>query len=117
MLLPKYEVGDVIMYMNPTDRSERISRIQKIKMSPRGTNWHYIVDSWALPEHRIYPTAGRPKSFDVEPEWPDYVAPSPFEHLLAKPNQSITKSLKECECGAKHTSFPDSHLSFCPMKE
>jgi hypothetical protein len=29
---------------------------------------------------------------------------------------SPTLSLKVCECGAKHTSFPDSHLSFCPMK-
>lgn len=22
---------------------------------------------------------------------------------------------KVCECGAKHTSFPDSHLHFCPL--
>jgi len=45
--------------------------------------------------------------YDIITDWPDY-NPGPLNDLT-------TPSLKECECGAKHTSFPDSHLSYCPL--
>ena len=74
------------------------------------------TERWETDEEydlRLNPVASRPKSFDIDYTWPDYV-PDDRRHPI---NDSPTKSLKECECGAKHTSFPDSHLSFCPMKE
>jgi len=51
--------------------------------------------------------------FDLVTEWPDY---EPTDSL-GIPKHLTTKSLKECECGAKHTSFPNDHLSFCPMND
>ena len=53
--------------------------------------------------------------YDLVTEWPDY-----DDKIFIIPEKSAdltTTSLKECECGAKHTSFPNDHLSFCPMND
>lgn len=42
--------------------------------------------------------------------------PSPVDFGFINVEISITDSLgTECECGAKHTSSPQLHLSFCPL--
>ena len=28
---------------------------------------------------------------------------------------NFRKMIKKCECGAKHTSFPNFHMSFCQL--
>lgn len=33
------------------------------------------------------------------------------------PREEFPSFIKECTCGAKHTSFKNKHLSWCDLKE
>lgn len=45
-----------------------------------------------------------------------------LQDLLAKPEdyywnaeESASNTVKKCDCGAKHTSFPNHHMSWCSL--
>ena len=106
----KYDIGDEIFWADPLLRKRQYGKIAN-KDAKAAV---YILHSGYIIGER-YVEGRKPKAFtpttdyDIVTDWPNYE--------LADP-QNLPKHLtKECECGAKHTSFPNDHLSFCPMND
>lgn len=45
----------------------------------------------------------------------DSVAITPKDHTIFKVPKSTKFFGSNCQCGARHTSFPDHHLFYCPL--
>ena len=82
------------------ERSKALAEEIKAKSNAQGQLLHQMF-------HGTNPCADVPLETDLNKE----------DTLRRAYGIPIEGRLKECECGAAHTSFPDSHLSFCPMND
>lgn len=75
-----------------------------------------LIKNWLVKDNRLAPTyvytgGSHKTTIDID------LIPEPLRHLVegyVAPKQ-VMRADVECECGAKHTSRPTYHTSWCPL--